>query len=403
MLLNDNLSSHYPRSIAIIGGGRWSRVIVKTICEITSGDIEIFIFSLHNKTNMKEWLKENKFIQNVKIFNNFKKFNQFNFESLIVANAASDHMFAIQKGLNSKIPVLVEKPITLSYSDSLRMVRLAKEKKTFIGSAHVFLYSSYLNKFSRYVSSSKTIKSIEIEWADPKIENRYGEKKYFDPSLPIFFDLLPHVLSIFKVLLGKTALEFKNLQFEKGGSKLEFDFLLEEVNCKVRLARNSIARKRIVQILGDDQFEMDFSIEPGVINYGSLTTSGDEDWNSNPRPLARMLKAFLIQSKGTLYDSRLDVKLGLQANKLIDEVLISYNSAMSCWLKKKLIAPIFNDDDLKYALREILSVNSHSFHESEKLIDRIYEIFNNDFDNYWTEKLNKDSDPLNLLRKIALN
>ena len=130
---------------------------------------------------------------------------------------------------------------------------------------------------------------------------------------------------------------------------------------------------------------------------------GNDHWNTDLRPAAKMISAFLIQSVGKDSDSQLDIHIGLQANKLIEEILFSYNNAMVSWLKNNLISPLLKKDDLKYALREILLINRHSPEEAESLIDRIQEVFGNDSVNYWLDRLDKGIDPLELIRKITLN
>ena len=114
-----------------------------------------------------------------------------------------------------------------------------------------------------------------------------------------------------------------------------------------------------------------------------------------------MLSAFLVQSAGGKADLRLDIDLGLEANKLIDETLLSYNNSMISWLKSKLIAPVIIDDDLQYALREILLVNGYFLMDAELMIDRIQKVFSEDSTSYWLDRLNNDTEPFELIRKIA--
>ena len=396
-----NCLSNCPSHIAIVGGGRWARVLTEVLSEIVSKDIVISIYSLHNGKGMISWVLEKKFRQSVTVYDDFPNLSNHKVDAMIVANSASDHVIAIQKSLNSKIPVLVEKPVTMSYSSTLQMVKLAQEKKTFLASAHVFLFNRYLSNFSQLVFDSGGLKSIQIEWSDPISENRHGEQKNFDPSLPIFFDLLPHILSIINVIVGKKSIQYTNLIFHKGGSEVEIELMLEGVFCSVNLARNSNVRKRIINIMSDQHLQLDFSQEPGVIKKESLNITGDEKWDLDIKPVAQMLSAFLVQSAGGKADLRLDIDLGLEANKLIDETLLSYNNSMISWLKSKLIAPVIIDDDLQYALREILLVNGYFLMDAELMIDRIQKVFSEDSTNYWLDRLNNDTEPFELIRKIA--
>ena len=393
--------SHYPGHIAIVGGGRWARVLTEVLSGIVSENTVISIHSLHNDKIMSAWVLEKKFRQNVTVYDDFPKFSNQKVEAMIVVNAVRDHEVAIQKGLNASVPVLVEKPVTLSYSATLRMMKLAHEKNTFFAPAHIFLFTRYLSNFSHLVSNSGKLKSIHIDWSDPKSENRYGEQKSFDPSLPILFDCLPHVLSIISAIMGQSSIKYNNLVFHKGGSDIKIELMSDGVFCSIRLTRNSNVRKRIINVISNQKLQLDFSNEPGVIKNGSSIVSGDDKWDLAVRPAAQMLSAFLAQSVGGHPDARLDIDLGLRANKLIDETLFSYNNAMISWLKAKLSPPVLIDDDLQYALREILLVNGPLSKDAEVCIDRIQNAFSGETAGYWYDRLNKDSKPFDLLRKIA--
>jgi predicted dehydrogenase len=402
MFLVEDLSSICPGHIAIIGGGRWGRVLTEVLCTITPKDTIISIYCSNNKKIVKEFVLKNKFRQNITIYNDLSNLSNQNVGAIIVANAARDHEIAIQKALNASIPVLVEKPVTISYSSTLRLVKLAQEKKIFFASGHIFLFSRYLQNFSNLVSHSGELKSINIEWSDPLSENRYGEQKSFDSSLPIFFDLLPHIISIISSIAGKSSIKYKKLLFLKGGSAIEIELMLDGVFCSVSLARNSDERRRIVNVMSDQYFQLDFSQEPGFITKGTRIMSGDDKWNIYSRPAAQMLSAFLVQSVGGQEDPRLDNHLGLQANKLIDEILPSYNIAMISWLTEKLIKPVLIDDDLKYALKEILLVNDYYSKETQPIIDNIIKVFNSDSSSYWLDRIKKASEPFEVIGKIAL-
>jgi len=401
MYLAEDYLRMCPSHIAIIGGGRWARVLTEVLSEITPSETIISIYSIHNKKLMVKWSLGKRFRQNITIYDNFPNFSNEKLGAIIVANSARDHEIAIQKGLNASIPVLAEKPVTLSYSATCRLVKLAQEKNTFLASAHIFLFSRYLLNFSNLVSRSGRLKSIQIQWSDPKYENRHGEQKYFDSSLPIFIDLLPHILSIISTIIGKCSIKYKDLMFFKGGSQMKIELMLKGISCSINLARNSDARKRIINVKSDQDLQLDFSEEPGFITQGTSVICGDEKWDVDSRPAAQMLSAFLVQSAGDQTDVRLDIDLALQANKLIDEILFSYNNAMISWLKEKLIPTVLIDDDLKYALNEILLVNGHHSKDIRPLIDRIQKAFNSESSTYWIDRIKSTSEPFEVIRKIA--
>lgn len=74
---------------------------------------------------------------------------------------------------------------------------------------------------------------------------------------------------------------------------------------------------------------------------------------------------------------------------------------MLSWLKSKLISPVLINDDLQYALREILLVSGSLPKNAETYINLIQNAFSGETVGYWHDRLNKDSKLFDLLRKIA--
>ena len=57
-----------PNLVAIVGGGRWARVLIEVLSGIVSKDTIITIHSLHNYKAMSAWVLQNKFRQNVTVY-----------------------------------------------------------------------------------------------------------------------------------------------------------------------------------------------------------------------------------------------------------------------------------------------------------------------------------------------
>src|SRR5207248_4700196 len=111
--------------------------------------------------------------------------------------------------------------------------------------------------------------------------------------------------------------------------------------CGVQLVRNGDRRQRIIEVeTGEKTIKLDFSVEPGTITCGSTSIAGDPDWDVKRRPAARMLSAFLQWAASGVCDSRLDIEIGLQACRVIDQALIKYRSALIPWLISRLTSPV---------------------------------------------------------------
>ncbi len=345
----------WPNEIVVIGGGRWARVIIGQLQDIIPTSTTINIHSSRNVIGMSKWVAEQRYT-NVWVAAEFLRFDACKTRAVIVANAARDHEMAIDVGLSVGAAVLVEKPVTLSTNSARRLSDLAKDRGLYFASAHVFMFAHYIASFAKQVAVAGSIEHIRVIWCDQKAEERYGENKSYDSSLPIYADCLPHVLSIFEMLAPDLPLHFVRLSLYRGGSHLEFQMMLGAIPCNIRFERNSDARQRIIEVRNERQhFRCDFTQEPGAIFCGEIKEESDMDWDRSPRPLASQLTAFLRGAGGGYRDPRLDIKHGLRACRMIDDVSANYNEAQQLWLIENLVVErSWIGDDLQYALSELL-------------------------------------------------
>ena len=397
-------NNSYPKYIAIIGGGRWARVIIEVLCEIVSKKTTLYIYSLHNANGMTKWLEFKNFQQNIKVVKTISNIENTKLEGAIVVNSAKDHELSTKTLLTMSIPVLVEKPLSLSYSSTKNLMDLANFHQTFLCSAHVFLFSQYIFNFSNHVKKSGDIKSIYIEWHDEKNENRYGEIKSYDAGLPIYFDCLPHILSIISsvVSLGKVIIQ--NVSLFRGGSKVKIEFIMGGIGFEVQLERNSKSRRRVFSVEKNNKKSvLDFSEEPAIIKDGqTIIESGNKSMNSRDKPVALMLSAFMDQLRLGSLDTRLDPSLALYVNKFIDQVSYSYNKEFLLLLKSKLLTPVIIDDDLRYLLSEIISFNELiDLTELECRIQNVQNAFSGNDSDYWYKTL-IDNSSFDIIKKASL-
>ena len=146
---------------------------------------------------------------------------------------------------------------------------------------------------------------------------------------------------------------------------------------------------------------MDFSREPGTITSGSTTIDGDLDWEVKRRPAARMLKAFLQGAAGGELDNRLNIEIGLRASQVIDQTSALYRSALIPWLIAKLASPEAVDEDLRYALREILqSEGSLPEGAIEQQIERVRQRISGTDATNWLRVLAEAQEPSMILRTL---
>lgn len=392
-----------PDSILVIGGGRWARVLTEVLCGLLPSSVGISVYSLHNAESMLAWATTRGLAQRIRVASEWPRLSPARSNAVIVANAARDHESAVEWALSSGVAVLVEKPIALTAAAVQHLTDLAHGRNARFAAAHIFLFARYLDRFAKLVADAGCIRFVRVHWADPKFENRYGEPKKYDPGLPIFADWLPHVLSIVGMLTSSPFDRCEIVEFLRGGAHLKLDLMLGDIPCSVHLVRNGDRRQRIVEVgAGEKTLQLDFSKEPGIITCGSTTVIGDPDWDVKQRPVARMLTAFLKWAAGGERDSRLDVELGLRACQVIDQTLGKYRSAMIPWLIDRLACSGPVDDDLRYALSEVIQFDGPiSATEIEQKVERVRQQFSGAEGPSRLRELAGSRDPTTVLRETA--
>lgn len=393
-----------PEDIAVIGGGRWARVLTEILCDLVPPSVGISVHTLHNGDSMSAWVSKRGFGQRIQVSSGWPQQLSSRPSAVIVVNAARDHERAVEWALSEDIPVLVEKPIALTATASQRLANLARSRNVYFAAAHIFLFARYLENFSKLVAEAEDIRYLRVYWMDPQFESRYGERKQYDPGLPVFADWLPHVSSIVGTLMPNLPQRIEKLKFRSGGAHLEFELMLGDVPCSVQLVRNGDQRQRIIDVATEKKMlQLDFSNEPGVIVSGSTTMNGDPDWEVKSRPAVRMLTAFLQAAAGVERDSRLNIEIGLRACQVIDQTLAMYRSALKSWLIERLASPHQVDEDLYYAFSEILQskgpIPSTSIDQQIKQVRQ--QFLKKAADARWLKAFTRAQDPSMILRSIA--
>lgn len=373
--MNSSAKSVWPRNVVVMGGGRWARVYVDVLLELLPASSRVLVYSPRNCEAMANWIVGKGVGKQVSAFSSLPVLPERESKSVIVVNAAADHEKSIEWALSQDAAVLVEKPLTLSSSASIRLIIEAARRGVYLAAAHVFLFAEYLVNFKKKIKSLDEIDSIDVIWADAAVDARHGEVKSFDPGVRIFEDCLPHVLSMLEILEPRESPRLVQMNFLRGGAQL--DLVLSSAHCRytVRLIRNGTERRRVITANGTEEFfTLDFSQEPGIIVTRSEIIAASPDWAVSQKPLSRMLEAFLDAAGGGCRDERLGTAVGLRAACLSEEILPVYHAAQAQWLAQSLLEADENDKDLRYALREVaLSGDSHAMPISEDTLSRIFQ------------------------------
>lgn len=397
----------YPEHVVVAGGGRWARVLVSVLCELLPESSTITVYSPHGAETMLDWAASQALVQPVSVSSAWPRFPPDRSHAMIVANAVRDHFRVARRALEARIPVLVEKPVTLSYAQTDSLVRLAQRNGVLFAPAHVFLFASHIEAFSKFVTQSGAPHSIRIRWSDPRAEERHGEKKSFDPSLPIYIDWIPHVLSVMSTFAPVADCGYEGIVLDRGGASLAVSMRLDDIPCVIELFRNGDLRERIVEVENESGlFQLDFSMEPGIAFRDSVPLPETLLFSAcrTDRPVSSMLDAFLrcAVARSEPCDDRLESELGLMAARLSEQIAEDYEGEQKKWLHAAFSACDEMNDDIRYALAEILHVSGPCRSESvNQMIQAVVSTFAGPKQSGWLDKLEETEDYRALIRDAA--
>lgn len=342
------------KRIVFFGGGRWARILLSVFLKNTEQSIVYVIHTKHFVKEMQLWADKKGFGNRVFISGAKVDFQGVKYMAAVVANAAPEHKMVASKALAAKVPVLIEKPMTPSYTDTADLIAEATLNNTLLSGSWVFLYAPYIDNFIKHCGNIEDIQEVYFNWTDDVAELRYGEFKSFDVATPIFKDILPHVMSILSKILNSQVFEFIDCRVSRGGAYLNISISISNVKCYLTLERNASSRQRQISILGKKDIRLDFSNEPGTIYTDGVTLNGDALWGQSPSPLEKMVNIFLADVDSATKEQGFSGQLALSVSKLIDQIELGYLVSLDEWLKQHLNQNDINESDLHYFLSELV-------------------------------------------------
>lgn len=305
-------------SVAIVGGGRWARVIASVLAELPGEPVAVSLHTRRGYDATRAW-RDSRPGRDIRVAHDWPERRP---DALIVANAARDHAAATARAIEEGVPVLVEKPFVLGGRRATALVETAHQRGVLLATAHVFSFASYLDALKREIQASGELRSLRLRWSDPSAELRYGERKTHDGTLTIVEDVLPHVVSIVLAISGSLADRCDLVELNDEGDRATLVLHADETRCEVSLERNAARRARVVEAdLSSCRARLDFTEEPGTLTVGPRSEPAATAWGRSPGPLARMLGAFLFAADGGPMDPRLDPLVGVRAVQLTDSAL----------------------------------------------------------------------------------
>jgi predicted dehydrogenase len=347
----------------VVGSRRWARIMAAELCASLAPDRSIQLQASRSDAGLLEWWSASPCKQRIEIVEQPVPCGASTTGVALIVNSAHEHRRSAESALDAGYHAVCEKPLTFSRPDTLQLVARAADLGLELFCTNTYLFADYLDVFRNDWLRGRTFSELELIWADASAEIRHGEAKSYDSSVPVIFDVLPHVASIVVATYGPLSFDRSSLAVAQGGSAVTAQFDGGDLTVRAIMSRNSARRTRLLRFRGPaGQVTIDFTIEPGVVSLDrEQAVCVDPDWPSRRKPIAQMLHSVKACFEGGAIDARLGVETALLGNDLIDGVAESYVQQQTDFL---LAAGRLRDgsrgEDFRYAAKEADSIRQRA-------------------------------------------
>jgi predicted dehydrogenase len=246
--------------------------------------------SSHYRADVETWLL-NRQCPETTVFESRAELLSSRPDAAIVCTASSAHFDDTMWLLRQGIPVLVEKPLALEERSARKAVLEARRRGAILCVCLPLAVANYIRAII-LKHAARGVKRVDIDWFDPTSEVRYGETKGTDFTTHRVDEVIPHLWSLLKLLLGEGPLLLVSVSSEPPDT-VRVRCEANGVEIEALFGRHSPARKRRlgVSFIDGGRLDIDFTVEPGTIVVDGLgvETAADE---TAIRPLTAVQRAF---------------------------------------------------------------------------------------------------------------
>jgi predicted dehydrogenase len=343
----------------VVGSRRWARIVAAELCARLPPGRSIHLQASRGDAGLLAWWNASPHQQRIEIVDEPVPCGASTTGVALVVNSAHEHRGSVETVLDAGYHVVCEKPLTFSRQDTLQLLARARERGLQLFGTNTYLFADYLYAFRRDWLRGRPFSELELTWADSGAEIRHGEAKSYDSSVPVIFDVLPHVASIVLATHGPFDVDHSSIAVAQGGSAATALFAGRDLTLRASMARNAARRTRLLRLRGPDgQVTLDFATEPGLVSLDQGdSVSADPAWPTKRKPIAQMLESVSAYFAGGVLDARLGADAALLGNDLSDGVAESYAQQQIDFLMATARGPRGSrGEDCAYAAKEVKAI-----------------------------------------------
>ncbi len=280
-------------NVAIIGGGRWARVLAGVALGVVPFRSRLALCSPSAPAGWAQWLVDQPAEKRARCdqYDSLENvLRDASISHMVIARAAKDHADTAHLALDAGKIVFLEKPFATDLPAAQALVnRLGTSSKSSM-TGLVFRYAENLRRFATACAERGDATHIALTWGDAADEMRHGERKNHDASLNVAWDVFPHVWSILRQLVPNGTISLSDTNWIDDGHGIVAIFEIGSTRVNVTMTRSAKARTRRVLIEGTDwKGQVDFASEPGQAWIDGVPVDVATGFSS---PLSRELSAF---------------------------------------------------------------------------------------------------------------
>ena len=184
------------KKICVIGAGKWGYNHVRSLKELDSLGAVVDL-----DTRVLNYIKKK--FPNCNVYESLTDQIIKKYDGFIVATEPSSHFEIAKKIIQNNKPLLVEKPLTLSYETSKTLCKMAEENKTNLMVGHVLLFHPAFIKMKKIINSGK-IGEIQYIYS-----NRLNLGT-FRTNENVFWSFAPHDIALFGYFFDQEPINIKS-------------------------------------------------------------------------------------------------------------------------------------------------------------------------------------------------
>jgi len=343
----------------VVGTRRWARLMVTELCIALPVNKKVYIQGDPDDLEIVSWISKSKLSEKVIVVREPLPCPKTLTGVAIVANSAYLHKSSVKEMLKSGYNVVCEKPITFSSQETLGLINLAKVNGLQLFATNTYLFTSYLNNLKNDWFADQQLVGMNIKWTDPASEQRYGENKTYDSSVPLIYDILPHISNIILAAVGELNTASCKINVRRGGSLALLDFSNGRCKTHVKIERNSNERMRTLELISNSRrLFVNFAELPPTFFLNNQQVIEATHSKIQPKPIMSMINSIINFFESNKADSRLSANSAVIGNILIENFSRSYVMQQIMFFSKNndLLNPINLSHSFKYASKEVESI-----------------------------------------------